>query len=504
MIPADDNDDREKSDGEVVPFPKTAEERKALRKAKQEQEKQRLINVFIDEAGGEQALFHTADQIAYADVIIDGHRETWPIRSKQFRYAYMRYLRRQLDCLLVTDAALAATMKFNKSAISAAIDDFEARAITSPITREVHVRVAGLHGGNIYLDLGTSTWEAVRITSASWSIVESPPVRFKRTPGMLPLPMPVRGGNIEALRPFLNTTAYDFTLVVAFLLACLYPRGPYPILILYGEQGAAKTNFLRTLRKLIDPNEVTTSALPLNARDLFIAAGNIHLQTFENVSKLSDAMSDNFCRLATGGGLRVRTLFRNTDETLFRGARPIAFEGIVNVVTRADLQDRALIFELPNISQYRTEQALQAEFECQLPGIFGGLLTMLARGLERLPATRLVNRPPRMADFALWAAACGLEDFEAAYAANRQNAINVMLSHDLIAKEVRRLLAKRKAWTGTMDDLLDIVGPVTGIKATKKLSDELRRLAPMLRSVGIQVVYEQRTAAQRPIRITRE
>ena len=78
-----------------------------------------------------------------------------------------------------------------------------------------------------------------------------------------------------------------------------------------------------------------------------------------------------------------------------------------------------------------------------------------------------------------------------------------MLSHDAIAKEVRRLLVKRTVWTGTVDDLLDIVGPTTKIKSTKKLSDDLRRLAPMLRSIGIQIVYEQRTAERRPIRIER-
>ena len=309
-----------------------------------------VLNVFINEAGGDQALFHTSDQIAYADVIIDGHRETWPIRSKQFRYAYMRHLRRQFDQLLAVGSTLASSMKsgMSKSAINNALDDFEARAICTPITREVHVRVAG-HDDNIYIDLGADTWEAVRVTGGGWSIVESLPVRFRRTPGMLPLPTPVRGGKIKALRPFLNTTDFDFTLIVAYLLACLYPRGPYPILILYGEQGAAKTNFLRTLRKLVDPNEVTTSALPRSDRDLFIAAGNTHLLAFENVSKLSDAMSDNFCRLSTGGGLRLRTLFKDLDETLFRGARPIAFEGISNVVTRPDLQDRALIFLLEKI-----------------------------------------------------------------------------------------------------------------------------------------------------------
>lgn len=29
-------------------------------------------------------LFHTSDSVAFADLIIDGHRETWPVRSKRF------------------------------------------------------------------------------------------------------------------------------------------------------------------------------------------------------------------------------------------------------------------------------------------------------------------------------------------------------------------------------------------------------------------------------------
>ena len=30
-------------------------------------------------------LFHTATGTAFADLLVDGHRETWPIRSKRFR-----------------------------------------------------------------------------------------------------------------------------------------------------------------------------------------------------------------------------------------------------------------------------------------------------------------------------------------------------------------------------------------------------------------------------------
>jgi hypothetical protein len=30
-------------------------------------------------------VFHTATGTAFADLLVDGHRETWPIRSKRFR-----------------------------------------------------------------------------------------------------------------------------------------------------------------------------------------------------------------------------------------------------------------------------------------------------------------------------------------------------------------------------------------------------------------------------------
>jgi hypothetical protein len=84
---------------------------------------------------------------------------------------------------------------------------------------------------------------------------------------MQALPFPERGTPISALRPFLpNIGEDDFVLVVAFLLAALQPRGPYPIITIYGEQGSAKTNFIRTLRALIDPNRVASAPLPASGR----------------------------------------------------------------------------------------------------------------------------------------------------------------------------------------------------------------------------------------------
>ena len=273
-------------------FPKTVEERRALRKAKQNIEQQKLVNLFIDEAGSD-ALFPTGDGVAFADLIVAGHRETWPIRSKQFRYEYIRYPKRQLEQLTGAGIVLALTMRLSlkKSAVSAAIDEFEMRAICSRSTREVHVRVAA-DGDDIYIDLADADWHAGRVTAAGWSIVQSPPVRFRRSAGMQPLPFPACGMSIDRLRPFLNINGNDFVLVVAYLLAALRPGGPYPVLALIGEQGTAKTTLVRVLRSLIDPSTVPSSSLPFSGRDLSIAAHNSHIQAFENVS--------NFRRVCSG------------------------------------------------------------------------------------------------------------------------------------------------------------------------------------------------------------
>lgn len=484
----------------ILEFPKTDAEREALRKVKQDQEKQKLIHQFVDEAGN--GLFHTPDDVAYADLIIGGCRQTWPVRSNQFRLAYIRFLRKQID--LATDAgSIRASLlhaSLNKRRVNEAIEEFEMRGITSSTTREVHLRV-GSDAGDLYIDLCDPEWHAVRITAAGWSVVQSPPIRFRRAPGMLPLPFPTRGGSITALRPFLNVQSdADFTLLVAYLLTALRDRGPYPILALIGEHGTAKSSSVRILRSLIDPSTVALSTLPPSGRDLFIAANNSHLLAFENVSRLSPALSDNLCRLSTGGGFRMRRLYANADETLLSATRPIVLDGISNFITRGDLQDRAIVLQLAPITRRTTERELHAAFERARPEIFGALLDLLVCGVRRLPETKL-NNPPRMADFATWAVACGLDGFEEAYAANRRNAIATLLEHDTLAQVLLALV--QSEWEGTASQLLDALGPVTKVTNAKVLSDELRRIAPMLRAVGLLGVSFERSADRRGIKIRR-
>src|SRR5207302_10705677 len=132
--------------------------------------------------------------------------------------------------------------------ISPALSLQEPRARFGAPRRAIYLRVAG-HDGRIYLDLADDCWRAVEIGPDGWQVIICPPVRFRRAPGMLPLPMPVRGGSIEALTSFFNLpTRSDFVLVVAWLLAALRHGVPYPLLAVSGEQGSVKAVLSTTLR----------------------------------------------------------------------------------------------------------------------------------------------------------------------------------------------------------------------------------------------------------------
>ena len=196
------------------------------------------------------ALFHAPDGSGYADLDINGHRETWPIRGKGFR----RWLARRF--FEETGGAPSS------EALHSALNVIEARAHFDAPERQVHIRVGGLDG-RLYLDLGDPAWRAVEIDAIGWRIVEDPPVRFRRASGMKPMPIPVGGGSIGTLRSFLNVKSdSDFVLVVAWALACLRNRGPYPVLVVSGEQGSAKSTFSAILRALLDPNTAPLRALP--------------------------------------------------------------------------------------------------------------------------------------------------------------------------------------------------------------------------------------------------
>jgi hypothetical protein len=311
------------------------------------------------------------------------------------------------------------------------------------------------------------------------------------------------------LRQFLNLSSdREFVLAVAWVLATLRGRGPYPILIEQAEQGSAKTTTMRVLRRMCDPNESDVRRPPRNTEDLMIAASNGHVVALDNLSRLSDELSDTLATLATGTGFSVRRLYTNGEEHIFHAARPIILNGISQVATRGDLLERAIVVALPPIpdDQRRDEATFWRDFELAHPFILGALLDAVVVGLRNLGSTDL-PRKPRMADFAIWGVATELAcpwrpgTFMQAYAGNQQNAVDALLDGDSLAEFVRRTAP----WTGTAAELLEALNASTpeGVRKQKdwfakprQVADHLRSLAPALRRAGLEVHVGDRREAR--------
>ncbi len=445
-------------------------------------------------------LWHTPGGDAYNTIALsDHHREHHPTASRGTR----DYLTR----IFYEDSGKAP----NTTALQAAIGTLTSIARFDGEQHEVHVRVAG-GDDRAYLDLCDAAWRAVEVTPSGWTVITNPPVRFRRSRGMLSLPVPVTGGSIDELRPFVNVASdEDFALLVTWLLAALRPTGPYPIEILIAEQGGAKTTTAKVQRRLCDPNESDVRRPPRNTEDLMIAATNGHIVAFDNLSRLPGDLSDNLSVLATGGGFAVRQLYTNREEEIFQAQRPIILNGISQVATRGDLLDRAIVITLPPIPEQARmdERTFWQKFDGARPRILGALLDAMSCGLRRLPDVQLECKP-RMADFAMWSVAvepaCPWPEgrFLKAYAGNRQGAVEAMLDGDPVA-DVARAIAP---WAGTATELLAEVTTRTPETITKRkgwfsqprqVSDALRRLAPGLRKVGIEVTFARQAHGRRLI-----
>ncbi len=440
------------------------------------------------EIGREADLWHTPDHRAFATLEVGGVRQNLEVEGKQFHQRLARAFYEREGTAASSDA------------LKRAIEVLSADAVFQGSQHEVHVRVGG-QDGKVYIDLGDPEWRAVEIKSDGWKVIKNPPVRFCRSPGMRPFPEPQHGGDLNELRPFVNVRGEDdFILTVAWLLGALRTSGPYPVALIQGEQGSAKSTLTKVLRALTDPATPTHGTTPRSERDLAISAHNSWVQAFDNLSGVSDWLSDAFCRLATGGGFRTRKLYSDTDETILQLCRPQILNGIEDLATRDDLRDRGLLFDLPVIpsTKRQREKTFWAEFDLVRPRLLGALLDAVSQALRGESSVH-VDRLPRMADFAAWIIAAEpvlpweRGDFLRAYERNRKEALSLVLDHEPLARCMQQFAQHHREWAGTATQLLEAVRREPGGErlpdGPAALSQTLKRLAPALREVGVHVTW---------------
>jgi len=392
-----------------------------------------------------------------------------------------------------------------------AIRALAASAFHRGVRHDVYVRTAAL-GQEVWLDLGQ---QAVHVTAEGWTLRDRAPVKFLRPRGVLPLPTPTTAPAADLpilLSRVLNVGTEDMPMIIAWLLAVLRGRAPFPILILTGDHGTAKSYGSQTLRSISDPNIAPLRSTPKEDRDLMIAARNSHVLAFDNLSTIPEAFSDQLCRLATGAGFATRELHTDTDEIIFQAAKPIILNSIADVARRPDLLDRAIVVGLDPISPKArlTVAELDARFRAEHPALLGALLDAVVGGLRNEPTTKLPILP-RMADFATWVEACApamgwpaglfLELFDS----RQRVAVSNLLSDDLVADALQELVLP---WIGTPTDLFNRLARPERQRTrdwpqtVAQLTARLKRLAAPLRDHGLVIEFK-RTGKSRVVQITR-
>lgn len=455
------------------------------------------IERLLQQVESEVELFRTPDGQAIARVQLGTRRVVFPVESRSFRDWLERTAWNRLGAV-------------SPSIIDGAVRNLAAQARHDGQHRKVWQRTAKGKGA-YYIDLGDEHWRVVKIEPGATQVLERSPVLFLRSNSARALPLPAEKGGaaaLDRLRELLNVDQGPWLLIVAWLIEVLRPDTPYVGLQIVGPQGSAKSTLQSLLRSLIDPSVENLRVKPRSREDMLIAAQSNLVVSYENLSDLSDAYQDALCTMLTGGGFAARTLFTNAEEHLVNVKRPVMINGIDRVVTRADLLDRVITIERPEIapSQRRSAAEIEAAFKKLRATAFAGLLEVFRGALSLLPDVVAEKRAwPRMADYAQLGEAVARTlgrkpgAFLKVYMQNLAQGAEDTIESTPLGAAIVAGLRTQPEFSGTYTEVAaelrryaDRMGsgsPTSG----KAFGDQLRRLAPSLSRMGYEIELGRRT-----------
>ena len=459
--------------------------------------KSSVTNTLLALARNNASCFHDPeDAIAYASIKRVDHEEIVRLNSDRFSD--------WLKALYFRETGSAAP----NSALDNAVSTLQAIANEFGEQHRVHRRSAKL-GDRYYIDLCDDARRVVEVDHAGWRIIDQSPVKFVRSSTMRALPHPTTGGKFKPLLDILNVVEEHWIILLVWLIECLRPETNHVGLELIGTHGAAKSTTHRILVNFIDPQNENLLVKPKVREDIFVTAANSHVLSYENLSELSAPIQDALCSMLTGAAFQKRKNYSDTLVSSIKFKRPVILNGINRTVTRPDLLDRFICFELPAIPDgARVDDGqVSQQFESMKSEVFGAILSRFAKALALLPKVKTQKLPlPRMADFALLGEAVAQSlgkpsgYFCNTYRALRDGSISALLAGSPLGSAILSYLGENNgqifgSYTHVHDQLLHHQTTKGGVTSTldgwpkrgKAFGNELRRLTPALQQKGISV-----------------
>ncbi len=261
----------------------------------------------------------------------------------------------------------------------------------------------------LYYDLANKDKEMVTITTKTIEIKKYNDIRFMRSGSSHSQTRPDLTANLQdinLLGNLFNLQTMDdaikfYVLITSFFISHI----PHPALLLYGPPGSAKSTMCRMIKDLVDPASSTPGLyLPEKwDKDIMLSCINNWCCFFDNVNYIERGMSDQLCRLVTGGSFETRSLYTDNEQKLYYLRRCLIINGINTPTAAADLFDRSIVINLDkiNANKRKTERQIDKEFKDFKPRILGSIFKIIQGAYKLLP-TITVENLPRMADFLQW------------------------------------------------------------------------------------------------------
>jgi len=270
----------------------------------------------------------------------------------------------------------------------------------------LHLRAA-YGAGKVQIDLGDPTnARTVVISAAGWYVADAPEdgVLFRLTPATRALPEPSRQGDLDALAPLLGWRAdsREWLVVKGWQVASVFPDVPRPLLMFLGPAGSGKTTRAHLALNVLDPRSELGSSFGKNLTDDQVKAYGRYLIGYDNLGRISEAVSDHLCRLVTGDEIDKRELYTDLDQIVFNYRRTGAVTAIEMPTLKPDAWERFIPLTVGRFADgTRTTAAeIEAQFEALHPRLLGGLCDAVAGTLARLSSARRgMGELARMADF---------------------------------------------------------------------------------------------------------
>lgn len=311
----------------------------------------------------------------------------------------------------------------------------------------------------VYYDLGRTDGKYLKITPKEIKTVKNPNILFLHSNIFAPQVQPVTDNVVpEDIRGLVEKhfnfrSESDILLFSTFLISCFFGRlYPQSILEVFGQKASSKSTCLKRVQDLIDPHTVNPLfAMPRKENDVAMCLSSDYLICFDNISYISQNISDLLCRNCTGSVYVKRKLFTDNTQALSEPSAIVCFNSTRQCIVRSDLADRAIFLELERINpeNMQSENELQKSWKKDLPCFFGALCLAVKGVLADKKPMELAS-PIRLVDFYSLAVKAGRQigyteqEVHHAFCENRKRINEAVVSENVLLTIIDNFMNKKE------------------------------------------------------------